>query len=235
MTKRYVIGILLVGTLAVCLPTSSIAQVSFSFGPRLGFNFASMSFDPDPTVQTPGLSKGGRFGVLFGGVADMEFAKMFEAELGILYTMKGASFDYPAAQASETVKFNELNIPILFKVKFLPGNKIRPYAFLGPNLGIVATAGATITQQGQTQDVDYKNPPAGTVQASSIDFALEFGGGVEFMLTRNIGLVGDVRYSLGLSNLVSAPNTQGIQVQQATSPTWHASGFQIYLGSNFHI
>lgn len=231
--KQSLIGLVLMGMLVLCLPTNTQAQVSFGFGPRIGFNIGTMSFDPDPTTQTQGLTKSGRFGFIFGGVAEMEFARMFAAQLGIVYTMKGASFEYPPAQATQDIKWNEINIPVLFMVKFLPGNKIRPYAFLGPNIGIVASAGSTITQGGQTQDIDYKNPPQGYVQASSIDFALEFGGGAEFRITKNIGLTGDVRYSLGLSNLISAPSTPG--VQQGTTPTWHASGFQIYLGSMFYL
>lgn len=228
------------------------AQVTFGFGGRLGINFASTSLDPALTAFTNAAgaqfpaTKGGKTGFIFGGTVEMGFARMFAVEVSPTYVMKGLSFDVSSnpqgggQNVSGTVKWsvNELDFPILFKVKFLQG-RIRPYAFVGPNLGIVMTSTVSFDLAGQTvPDIDNKS------NTSGIDFALEFGGGAEFMVSRNIGIFGDVRYSLGISNLISASTpaaAPGQQQQQqqggvfGTNETSHASGFQIQFGTMFYL
>ncbi len=118
------------------------------------------------------------------------------------------------------------NFLCLFKVKFLQG-MIRPYAFVGPNIGLVMSATESLTPaNGQAKDTDIKS------NTSGIDFALDFGGGAELMVMKNFGILMDVRYSLGLSDL-NSPSTP--PQQGATVPTIHASGFQIMVGSMFHL
>jgi opacity protein-like surface antigen len=243
---------LLTGTALFATVPDAQAQMTFGFGGRLGINFASASLNPDVTLlQTQQgnfpLSKGGRTGFIFGGTVEMGFARMFAVEVSPTYVMKGLSFDLGGAQqgqqaAAQNVtgtikwKINELDFPILFKVKFLQG-RIRPYAFVGPNLGIVLSSNVAINVNGQDQpDVDNSSSTSG------IDFALDFGGGAEFMVSRNFGIIGDVRYSLGISNLISTttPAAQAGQQQQQqggffpTNETSHASGFQIQFGALFY-
>ncbi len=231
------VTILFVALIVVLLcPGHSSAQMSFAVGPQFGLNFGSMSFDPELATISSTITKGGRFGIMFGANAELEFGKMFAAEMGVIYVQKGAHYDRSTDGASLKIKFNELDLPIHFKVKFLQG-RIRPYAFLGPNIGFVMSAGSTsdVPNQ-QSVDTDFKAGEAGVNVASSIDFSLEFGGGAEFLLTKNIGLTGDVRYNLGLSNIISPPAQQQQVVQQnQTTLTWHASGFQIVFGALFHL
>ncbi len=238
--KRVVLLFALAGGLLLSAFSTVDAQVKFGFGPRIGFNLGGMSFDPDQSANIPSVSKTGRFGMMFGGVGEVEFGGMFAGELGIIYVMKGGGYSQ-SGQAAATVtldeKFSELCFPILFKVKFLRG-PFHPYGFVGPNLGIILSATETLTNAQGTKDTDLKNLPNVGSVISGMDFSLDFGGGAEYMLSKNMGVQVDMRYSLGLSNIWNEPAQQQQQQQQqqpAQTTTWHTHGFQIMLGTMFYL
>lgn len=201
--------------------SSTYAQVSFGIGLKGGLNFASVSFSPELQLGQ-GVTKGGRTGIMFGAAAELGFAKMFYVALEPTYCGKGCSFT--AGAVSQTLAYNYLNLPVLFKVKFLKG-MVRPYGFLGPNLGILLSATSSTTGAAQGNgDVDIKARTSGT------DFALDFGGGAEINVMPKLAITGDVRYSLGLGNI---DNTTVAAGQTATKLT--TGGFQILFGAMFHI
>lgn len=226
--KKLVVLSLVVFTLVIVVVSSASAQLKFALGPKVGINFASASLEPSSQNSS------GRTTILFGSAFELMFGKMFGVQVEPGYAMKGYSVDnigIPTAngvvQANLAVKYNEIQIPILFKAKFLEG-AVKPYVLAGPNLGIVATAKVTVSpaqgSQFQEQDVDIKSSTSG------MDFGLDFGGGAEFKLAQSISLTGDIRYSLGLSNLDNTTAQQG-QVQSSTK----TRGFQIQLGALFAI
>ncbi len=199
---------------------TAAAQVQFGIGIRAGMNFGTASFDPEIYNLGSGINKVGRTGIMVGAVSELNFARMFAVELSPTFVMKGGGYE-DAKGGQDIAKYSELEIPILFKVKFLTGS-IRPYAFVGPNLGLLLSATRTLGSAGNVQDIDIKKDAAG------LDFALDFGGGAEFMAARNIGLLADVRYSLGLTNMFSPQ--QGTAAQSIKN-----RGFQIMVGSLFYL
>ena len=202
-------------TLVVLLAGSSRAQMTFAAGPRIGFNLGSCSLDPDVSAN---VTKGGRFGMIFGATAEVGFTKMFYAVLEPIYIQKG--FKIEGTGGSETYSFNYLNFPLYFKVKFLQG-KLRPYAFLGPDFGIMLSATQTSVRTGQAStDFDFSTY-IGT------DFSLDFGGGAEYAVAPKISVIGDVRYMLGLKSVYSnaAQPNQSIKT----------GGFVIMFGALFQI
>jgi opacity protein-like surface antigen len=210
------------------LPVQSDAQLRFALGPKLGINFASTSIDP--TVQ--GIT--GRTTILFGAAFELMFAKIIGVQVEPNYANKGYTADNVGIQtqagvvsANITVSYKEIQIPILFKAKFLDG-PVKPYALVGPNLGIVTSANVNVAPgqgaQFQAQDVDIKSSTSG------MDFGIDFGGGAEFNVAPRVAITGDVRYSLGLSNLDKTTAQQG-QVQTSTK----TRGFQIQFGALFSI
>ncbi len=210
------------------------SQMRFGVGLRTGMNFASMSFDPELFAGNTQITQGGRTLFMVGAAGEMFFTSMFGAEIDFLYVGKGAEFTRSTDQASQTIKLSELEIPILFKAKFLTG-KIHPYGFVGPSIGIVTSASAVTEIPGQpVQDIDLKSNPGGT-QVSGMDFSLQFGGGAEYLVTREIGLFLDLRYVLGLSNIYDTSQQQQIPGQQTVTQTWHTRGFMIQLGGMYHI
>ncbi|MFN0157802.1 MAG: porin family protein [Bacteroidota bacterium] len=219
---------LFVCALMIGLSSQGDAQVHFALGPKVGINFASASTEP----SSPNIS--GRTTILFGSAFELMFGKMFGVQLEPGYAMKGFSVDNITVQsnagpvaANAVVKYNEIQVPILFKAKFLDG-PVKPYVLAGPNLGIVASAKATVSPaqgaQFEEQDIDIKESTSG------MDFGLDFGGGAEFRLAQGVSLTGDVRYSLGLSNLDDSTPQQG-QPQGSTK----TRGFQIQFGALFSL
>jgi len=193
-------------------------------------NFGSASFSPDIYTVGNDISKTGRTGFMVGAIAELEFAKMFAVEVSPTFALKGGGYQ-DTKGGTDVGKYSEIDFPILFKVKLLSG-RFHPYGFLGPNLGI--NLSATRSSQpagGQVTDTDVK------ANTSGIDFALDFGGGAEFEVSKNIGLLLDVRYSLGLSNVNSAQQqqTQQFGQQESAPPSISLSGFQLMVGTIFHI
>ena len=214
--------------LLLCISVVSFGQIRFALGPKLGINFSSIS--SDPAVQ----GSSGRTTILFGSAFELMFAKNFGIQIEPSYATKGSTADnvqIPTQNgivvANLIVGYKEIQFPILFKAKFLEG-PVKPYVLAGPNLGIVASANLNIAPgqgaQFQAQDVDIKSSTSG------MDFGLDFGGGAEFRVAPKVAITGDIRYSLGLSNLDNSTPQQG-QVQGSTK----TRGFQILFGALFQI
>jgi opacity protein-like surface antigen len=224
----------IVFALLVLASIPSHAQLQFSVGPKVGLNFGTVSYDPDVT------NKSGRTAMLFGAQLELLFSSMFAVQIEPSYAMKGNKFEGPItltdqngtpigqATVSITRGMNEIQIPILFKAKFLQGT-VRPYAMAGPNLGIVASANDNFTISNIPQGVQL-NQTTGDIDqksnTSGMDFGFDFGGGAEFRIAKAIGLTADVRYSLGFSNLIKNP---------AGNASAKTRGFQLLFGALFQI
>jgi opacity protein-like surface antigen len=220
--------------LLLLLSDGASSQTKFAVGLRTGLNFASMSFDPDLFPNNPQIEQGGRTLFMIGAAGEYFFTPMFGVGLDLMYTGKGAKFTRSTDQASQTFKLSEIEFPILFKAKFLTG-KIHPYGFVGPSIGIVTSASVVVEIPGQAvQDIDLKSNPGGT-QVSGMDFSLQFGGGAEYMVAKQIGLSLDLRYVLGLSNLWDGSAIQQVPGAQTASQTWHTRGFIIQIGGLYYI
>jgi opacity protein-like surface antigen len=212
------LGLMIVLFVAVLTVSTAVAQITFAVGPKAGINFSSISYDPDLTLPA-GVTKSGQTGIMFGAAAEIGFANMFAVQLEPTYNQKGDKFEQGSAKITDTGTF--LEIPILFKAKFLQGS-VKPYAFAGPSIGFVLTSKTKTEGVGAGYDgeVDTKST------TSSTDFAIAFGGGVQYLVAPKIGITGDVRYSLGLSNLnKTAGSTQTVKTR----------GFQILFGALFHL
>ncbi len=197
-------GVMLVSSLP------ALSQVQFALGLKAGLNLSSVSVDPDPYsgLQQQGITstKSGGTGVAVGAVAELNFGKMFAVALEPGYTQKSTKWELTQAQAKATDErtVSYLQIPVLFRVKFLEG-QVRPYGFVGPNIGFVLSSKAKVQGFADIQDGEYDVKST----TSSTDFGLEFGGGAEFKVARQVALTGDVRFNLGLSNLDKSPAQAG--------------------------
>ena len=166
--------------------SSTFAQLPFKLGVRAGLNLANLSFDPElPST----VDKSSRVGFKFGAMAELGFIPMFALQIEPMYVSRGAKFTQGPAE--ETWKFSYLEIPILLKLKIPTPGPITPYAFAGPNIGILLSA----NDETNGQETDIKD------QVNSTDFALDFGAGVSFNIAPLLDLLIDARYSLGLSEI----------------------------------
>lgn len=208
---------LFLSILMLCIMAVSVsqAQVEFNLGFKTGLNMGTISYDPDPFGA--GVTKSGKIGFAVGADAEIGFANMFYVSLQPRFIMKGNKFEQGSAKLTRSI--NELELPLHFRVKFLK-SPVRPYAFVGPNIGIVLSGNDKYEGTQNDGEVDIKD------QISSTDFALDFGGGVEYWVASQVAITGDLRYSLGLSNLIKNP---------AGNATAKSQGFQIIFGVLFGL
>ncbi len=222
--------VVMVAALSFLVSLPALAQVQFGLGLKAGLALSSASVDPDPYqgLQAQGVSstKSGGTGFGVSAHAELAFGRMFAVALEPGYTQKAVKWELTqgTARATDERTISYLQIPVLFRVKFIEGT-VRPYAFVGPNIGIVLSSKAKFQGFANIQDGEYDVKST----TSSIDFGLEFGGGTEFKVARQVALTGDVRYNLGLSNLDNSP------AQQGQSASVKSRNFVILFGVLFFL
>lgn len=199
----------------VALGQTAQAQLPFSVGFRLGLNIGNATYDPEPQLAS-GVSKGSRLGFMAGALVELGIAGPAFIQIEPMFVQKGTKFEGPGGKI--TSKANYFAIPVLLKAKFGPGH-IKPYAFVGPDIGINLTSKSVLEVTGQPEQ---ESDDAETT--SSIDFALDFGGGVQVDVAPRIAVALDARYSLGLTDVFKDPagttgdqkiKTNGIQILAA--------------------
>jgi opacity protein-like surface antigen len=206
------------------------AQVRFALGLKTGLGLSSFSVDPDPygnAGQGITSSKSGGAGINIGAVAELMFGKMFAVALEPGYAQGSTKWELTQGQAKATDQrtISYLQIPILFRARFIEGN-VRPYGFIGPNLGLVLSSKAKFTGFGNIQDGEYDVKST----TSSLDFGIAIGGGAEFNIAKQVSLTGDIRYNLGLSNLDNSTIQPGQTAGSAKS-----RAFVILFGVLFYL
>ncbi|RPI73370.1 MAG: PorT family protein [Ignavibacteriales bacterium] len=215
-------------TLCVLIIMSSSTLAQFSIGPRFGINLASVSNDPD---YGSGVEQSSMLGFIFGASVELGIAGPFYIEVQPLYIQKGedlkAQVAWNTQQGQQQLdtdvsdRATYLEFPVLFKIK-IPAGPIKPYGFVGPNIGINLSGTRTFKSSAGEEEQD--------LNASSIDFALDFGAGVSFGVMPMMSLTFDVRYSLGLSNVLDVETPQG-----GTAPSANTRGIQLMIGAMFGL
>ena len=205
------------------------AQTQVSFGARAGLNIANTSFDPDLPSQ---LSKSSRTGFQFGGALEVGFAPMFALQIEPMFATGGTQISGPlfsngfnSVNGKITYKLSFIEVPILLKVKVPVAGSVTPYAFLGPNVAFVMSSKELDEPDGYaSNETDMKD------QTSSINFSLDFGAGAGFNVAPLTTILFDVRYSLGLANMLSDKGKQGTGYNSIKT-----NGFQIVAGVMFGL
>lgn len=173
-------------TLFLCVPglfaqtgfKSAMSQVTgseFSFGPKFGFNWASVSHGYDQA----------KFSFHLGGVAEMRFNDLYGFQAELIYSRQG---DYEKEGGTRYwARLNYLNIPLLAKFYVIDQLSLE----VGPQIGFLLNAKYK-TKQGSTElktDMSHTN---------AVD--LSFCGGLNYDLPT--GMFISCRYNLGLTRVI---------------------------------
>ncbi len=119
----------------------------------------------------------------------------------LLYIQKGATFSTTGTSTRVgNTYINYAELPVLAKINF-GGESFRLYVNGGPSIAY-ALFGRT-NQNGAVVDVKFGDEADVTFN-NRIDFGLQFGGGIGFKAGPGDILL-DLRYGLGLSNLLDQP------------------------------
>ncbi|HRG21127.1 MAG TPA: porin family protein [Saprospiraceae bacterium] len=176
----------------VALFTTANAQI----GVRIGANLANASVSGDDEGEfkmRPGFSAGLFYQIQSGSLT-------IQPEINFAQQGTKFSFDFLGSKVESTFTMNYIQVPILVKYGFGDMEKLNFFVEAGPYLGMgIGKAKAETCVDGgdcETEETEYGSDEE---QIKNPDFGAQFGAGVN--INKNISV--DVRYVLGLSNLVN--------------------------------
>ena len=176
------------------------------FGVKAGLNMASLS-GGDAYYG----SYGSKAGFHVGGLAEIKINDKFSVQPELLYSLKGADFNYgfggAFGLATDKLNLSYIDVPIM--VKFYPIERLS--AELGPNIAFLMSA-----KRVQNTTIDVKD------NFNSIDFGMNIGAGYELKQ----GIMFQLRYNLGLADISKTATG-------ATNVTDKNSVFQVSVGYKF--
>lgn len=226
MDKKLVV-FFVAAAMILSLSSLGFSQGPLKFGFRGGLNMASVTYDVQdevdyiegqPVVLKVDKKMRNTFG--FGGFMEYWFSPMFALQFNALYNMKGVKI---TGKVDETLtisgiafnvkgeedqiwKVSYLSFPILAKIAFAQNSSVRPYLMAGPEIGILLSAKTkmegevTASAMGITQTESYDDEEDIKDNTESMEFALNFGGGIIIPLG-SIEMFIDARYGLGLTKV----------------------------------
>jgi hypothetical protein len=202
MTVTPFVKVVRIAAIAACvaalLPAAAAAQ-QVGGGVKAGVTFGDIP-NADQAFEGESLAVQQRIGFAAGGFVMLRFANGFAIQPEFLYTQKGVKFG--AGSDKITVKTDFLDIPVLARYTF--GKVVRGYVFGGPSFDIRASAKVT-SGLVNGSDTDISS------DTKSFEFAVVFGGGVEFG-----PILVEGRWSEGLTNLDTQPVTGSPSVKTRT-------------------
>lgn len=202
------ITVLALAALAVTLGLPRPAAADVQFGLKVGGNLANLTgADADAITDTLKTKVGFVGGVFLA----LNLGKAVTVQSEILYTMKGASYEFVDLDETYSGKLygDYIEIPLLLKIKF-PLGGVQPFVFAGPSVGF--KLGEKITMEGETIEL-----PEGESFFENNDYGAIFGAGLG--LGRKLHL--DVRYSLGLQKVIAM--AEGDEALDVKSGVWAAT------------
>jgi len=189
-------SILMMTAFVICvalIASPAIAETKFNLGITAGVAMANAS-EKDSAGTKSDFNKM-KLGLAAGVFARIIPSEQFCIQPEILYVMKGTKFDDEGTTTGQKVELNYIEIPVMVKYLIPMEGNFKPNIFVGPYVGILASAKAKATVDGVAEDEDIKD------FVKSTDFGAAFGVGFDYKVGESGMLTFDARYSLGLSNI----------------------------------
>ncbi len=181
--RKFVILITLI--LLVGITTNAWSIPLVGYGVKAGVGIANASIDPKAdTGEYKSISA-----IMLGGFVRFDLMPVLALQPEALIVIgKGVKYEPEQGDAMKS-KINYLEIPVLLKYN-IPSAAVKPSIFLGPALGI--KLGASNDPEVKDQNDEVVDP-----EVKSTDFSLVVGADVQLPM----GLLFDLRYTLGLTNV----------------------------------
>ncbi|MFU8861271.1 MAG: porin family protein [Cyclonatronaceae bacterium] len=179
---------------------NALAQNDFSYGFRIGTNMADIQMEDDEFSE----SYGNRFGLAFGAFMSFPLNERFSVQPEVWYMQKGGETEFEFSFLGEDFSFKSslifeyIEIPVLIRYAPVVQGKAAPNLFAGPSAGFLTAAKFKLEADGESESTSIKS------SLKSTDISLIFGGGLDFRLGFST-LAVDIRYMLGLSNILKSP------------------------------
>jgi hypothetical protein len=189
--KKLMIAVAVLALLLVSAPLFAAEAGEIHYGIKAGGIMAKAWGDDVPDEAS------WKFGVNAGAFMNYRLNDMFVVQPEAFYAMKGWKYDISdedLGDYSVNVKLDYIDIDVLAKLTVPMEGKIKPAIFVGPYVGIKASAKMEV--EDVSEDID---------NAKSTDFGVVLGGEVGYELGNGMMILLDVRYSMGMVNIFDVP------------------------------
>ena len=198
MLRKALGVVVLVSLVVLFFPRPAGAQATFDFGLRGGVSMAKITWADEEESDPSGNLLQPMFGIFLA----VNFNKFFTFQPEIYYLTNGGKWEetFEGYDYEWIDKLPSIHIPLLAKFHLMPDNSLKPILFAGPALDFILSAKEWFYEDGtliyEDEFTDY---------IKKTNFSLVFGGGIEAALDK-ITLILDVRYVIGLTNLIKVPD-----------------------------
>ena len=184
--------VLVLASIWLAIPSTASAQV----GVLVGLNMANVSFEAE---DESGITISGdrRNGFVAGLSFNLPLQDIFSVEVDALFAQKGTEFTFSEFGQTDIgkIKLNYLDIPVLGRINLPSSGTTRVHLLVGPSFNFKIDE--KFEENGEESDNDED-------QIETLETALVFGVGVSVNRFRV-----DLRYGLGLSNILTDNATDG--------------------------
>ncbi len=182
--------------LAAVIPQPAAADVTFDLGVKGGISLAKVKTS-DEIFDWCNLMK-----PVLGVFFSLNLNEQFSVQPEIYLLKQGGKYEEEIE--GDTYKliwlFDYIHIPVLAKVKLASDGEVKPIIFAGPAFGYLVRARQKYYENGTLMDdedvMEFLKKP---------NISAVFGGGVEIILEKLL-LILEVRYDLGLVNVLDDPD-----------------------------
>ena len=190
MKKKILSLVVLMSTSLCSFAQDGVGE--WSFMPKVGFNFATMTNDDDASTRTA-FTLGGEFGYVATPKVTLSF--------GAMYSQQGCKAKSDGLNG--TIKMDYINLPVVAACKVTDNLSVK----VGLQPGFLVNDKVKVNANGVTAEVGLEDSyrAAGmNVSLNKFDLSLPIGVSYDF---DNIQV--DLRYNVGLTKVLSAPGGEG--------------------------
>ena len=190
MKKKILSLVVLMSTSLCSFAQNGVGE--WSFMPKVGFNFATMTNDNDASTRTA-FTLGGEFGYVATPKVTLSF--------GAMYSQQGCKGKTDGING--TIKMDYINLPVVAACKVTDNLSVK----VGLQPGFLVNDKVKVNANGVTAEVGLEDSyrAAGmNVSLNKFDLSIPVGISYDF---DNIQV--DLRYNAGLTKILSAPNGEG--------------------------
>jgi hypothetical protein len=182
--------------ITIILITSSVAQAQITIGAKVGLNGSTQS-EIGQLYDNNDFKIDGQAGLQL----DYRFHSVFSLQLEGNYITKGTKISMEGINDGKNFNrtFEYINVPLLLKARFDDqlglDKKYRVFFYAGPYYS------ALLSASDNSETTNIKN------EAEDYDMGVSFGGGATYVLNTRNELFIDLRYDMGLSEVLSTDNS----------------------------
>lgn len=162
----------------------------FSIGPKIGYSASKLSTDFDTIEES--AKNNFQIGAFF------RFGKKLYIQPEVVYATSGGTMKLEGTSVKETIKLNNLYVPLLVGYKLINAKVFNLRVLAGPAANFILNKTIDFNQSypAPVQEADIKN----------IAWGMDVGAGVDLLF-----LTLDLRYEFGLNNIYNGTDSQSIK------------------------